>query len=202
MDRIKILEIKKLFKELDYVQSDFEYRSEIICDADKNFLNGVNNFLDNNPELKELYNSKVDERINQFIQTDSYEPIYESNEEDLEKFEEIIELKSPKLKRLYREIVKITHPDKSDSKLNNEIYIKATDYYNNNDKIGIYKIANDLDIDYDVDYDDNVEIKKRIDDLKDRIVFLESTFTYQWIKIDDEIAKNEMMINFIKMRIQ
>jgi hypothetical protein len=30
MDKIKLLEIKKLFKELDYIESDYEYRNEII----------------------------------------------------------------------------------------------------------------------------------------------------------------------------
>lgn len=201
MDRIKLLEIKKLFKELDYVQSDFEYRSEIISEADTNFLNGVNNFLDGHPELKELYESKVNERINQFIHTDSYEPI-EQTQDDYEELEIVLDDKSPKVKKLYREIVKITHPDKSDKKSHNDIYIKATEYYDMNDKIGIYKICTELDIDYDIEYEDNIEIQKRIDDLKGRITFLESTFTYQWIRIDDELQKNEMMINFIKMRIQ
>ena len=201
MDRIKLLEIKKLFKELDYVQSDFEYRSEIISEADTNFLNGVNNFLDGHPELKELYESKVNERINQFIHTDSYEPI-EQTQDNYEELEIVLDDKSPKVKKLYREIVKITHPDKSDKKSHNDIYIKATEYYDMNDKIGIYKICTELDIDYDIEYEDNIEIQKRIDDLKGRITFLESTFTYQWIRIDDELQKNEMMINFIKMRIQ
>ena len=201
MDRIKLLEIKKLFKELDYVQSDFEYRSEIISEADTNFLNGVNNFLDGHPELKELYESKVNERINQFIHTDYYEPI-EQTQDDYEELEIVLDDKSPKVKKLYREIVKITHPDKSDKKSHNDIYIKATEYYDMNDKIGIYKICTELDIDYDIEYEDNIEIQKRIDDLKGRITFLESTFTYQWIRIDDELQKNEMMINFIKMRIQ
>ena len=202
MDRIKLLEIKKLFKELDYVQSDFEYRSEIISEADTNFLNGVNSFLDGHPELKELYESKVNERINQFIHTKSYEPIIEQPQDDFEEEEIFIDDKSPKVKKLYREIVKITHPDKSDKKSHNDIYVKATEYYNMNDKIGIYKICTELDIDYDIEYEDNIEIQRRIDDLKGRITFLESTFTYQWIRIDDEIQKNEMMINFIKMRIQ
>ena len=202
MDRIKLLEIKKLFKELDYVQSDFEYRSEIISEADTNFLNDVNSFLDGHPELKELYESKVNERINQFIHTESYEPITEQPQDDFEEEEIFIDDKSPKVKKLYREIVKITHPDKSDKKSHNDIYVKATEYYNMNDKIGIYKICTELDIDYDIEYEDNIEIQRRIDDLKGRITFLESTFTYQWIRIDDEIQKNEMMINFIKTRLQ
>jgi hypothetical protein len=60
----------------------------------------------------------------------------------------------------------------------------------------------DPDIDYDIDSEDNIEIQTRIDNFKGRITFLESTFTYQWIRIDDELQRNEMMINFIKMRIQ
>lgn len=202
MDRIKLLEIKKLFKELDYVQSDFEYRSEIISEADTNFLNVVNSFLDGHPELKELYESKVNDRINQFISTESYEPINEQSQNYFEQDEIFIDDKSPKVKKIYREIVKITHPDKSNKKSHNDIYVKATEYYNMNDKISLYKLATELDIDYDIEYDDNIEIQRRIDEFKGRINFLESTFTYQWIRIDDEIQKNEMMINFIKMRIQ
>lgn len=202
MDRIKLLEIKKLFKELDYVQSDFEYRSEIISEADTNFLNVVNSFLDGHPELKELYESKVNDRINQFISTESYEPINEQSQNYFEEDEIFIDDKSPKVKKIYREIVKITHPDKSNKKSHNDIYLKATEYYNMNDKISLYKSATELDIDYDIEYDDNIEIQRRIDEFKGRINFLESTFTYQWIRIDDEIQKNEMMINFIKMRIQ
>ncbi len=201
MNRIKLLEIKKLFKELDYIQSDFDYRSEVISEADTNFFNGVNSFLEKNPELKELYESKVSDRINSFINTESYEPIIEQTTDDFVE-EILIDDKSPKVKKLYREIVKITHPDKSDKKSHNDIYVKATEYYNMNDKISIYKICTELDIDYDIEYEDNIEIQRRIDDLKGRITFLESTFTYQWIRIDDEIQKNEMMINFIKMRIQ
>lgn len=199
MDRIKLLEIKKLFKELDYIQSDLEYRSEMISDADTNFLNDLNIFLDKYPDLKELYESKINNVMNEFIASESCE---EKQEDSFDEQKKLRDDKSPKVKKLYREIAKITHPDKSDVKSHNDIYIKATEYYDMNDKIGIYKIATELDIDYDIEYEENIEIQTRIDELKNRITFLESTFTYQWIIIDDEIQKNEIMINFIKMRIQ
>jgi hypothetical protein len=199
MDRIKLLEIKKLFKELDYIQSDLEYRSEMISDADTNFLNDLNIFLDKYPDLKELYESKINNVMNSFIASESCE---EKQEDSFDEQKKLRDDKSPKVKKLYREIAKITHPDKSDVKSHNDIYIKATEYYDMNDKIGIYKIATELDIDYDIEYEENIEIQTRIDELKNRITFLESTFTYQWIIIDDEIQKNEIMINFIKMRIQ
>jgi hypothetical protein len=205
MDKIKLLEIKKLFKELDYVQSDFEYRSEIISEADTEFINSVNCFLDGEPELKELYESKVTEIINQNIIINSYEPSLEQTEKTENDFEEpeiFVDDKSPKVKKLYREIVKLTHPDKSDKKSHNDIYVKATEYYDMNDKISLYKICNELDIDYDVDSEDNIEIQTRIETFKGRINFLETTFTYQWHKMNDETMKNEMMIGYIKMRVQ
>jgi hypothetical protein len=200
MDRIKLLEIKKLFKELDYVQSDFEYRSEIISDADTNFLNGVNNFLDGHPELKELYESKVNERVNQFIHTESYEPIKQT-EDDYEEFEIVLDDKSPKVKKLYREIVKITHPDKSDKKSHNDIYIKATEYYDMNDKIGMYQICYQLGLENRIEYDDKIEIENKIDNLKSKILFLTNTLSYKWHISNDINIKNKLLLSFIENRI-
>lgn len=201
MDRIKLLEIKKLFKELDYVQSDFEYRSEIISEADTNFLNGVNSFLDGHPELKELYESKVNERVNQFIHTESYEPITEQPQDDFEEEEIFIVDKSPKVKKLYREIVKITHPDKSDNKSHNDIYVKATQYYDMNDKIGIYKICYQIGLESRIDYEDKVEIQNEVNNLKNKILFITNTLSYKWYISNDINIKNKLLLSFIESRI-
>ena len=67
MDRLKILQLKKLLKELDFIESDFDYRSEIISDADREFIDCINNFLSENPELKEVYEKKVEESIEKSI---------------------------------------------------------------------------------------------------------------------------------------
>ena len=67
MNKVKSLEFRKLLKELDYVESDFEYRNEIISEADAQFISSINQFLQNHPELKELYDSKVTEKIEKSI---------------------------------------------------------------------------------------------------------------------------------------
>ena len=41
MHNIKKLEIKKLFKELDFLESDYEYRNEVINAVDSNFIEEV-----------------------------------------------------------------------------------------------------------------------------------------------------------------
>ena len=60
MNRLQYLQTKKLFKELDYMESDFEYRNEIISEADSEFITQVNNFLEEHPQLKEIYDEKID----------------------------------------------------------------------------------------------------------------------------------------------
>jgi len=202
MNRLQYLQTKKLFKELEYMESDFEYRNEIISEADSEFITQVNNFLDHHPELKEIYDEKIDNHIQQSIQRNT-EEVIELFESEIE--EEIIPYEDPKLpkvKKLYREIVKLTHPDKVDKKSLNDLYLSATKYYDNNDKIGIYKICTELDIDYDLDDDDNQIIESKIEDLKRRIQFLESTFTWQWINTNGDKEKTEMLINYIRMRLQ
>lgn len=201
MNRLQYLQTKKLFKELEYMESDFEYRNEIISEADSEFITKINNFLEEHPQLKEIYDEKIDTHIQQSILRNTEEVIELFEEEEvIEK--EIIETKLPKVKKLYREIVKLTHPDKVDQKGLNDLYLVATKYYDNNDKIGLYKVCTELDIDYDLDDEDNQIIESKINDLKRRIEFLESTFTWQWINTTGEKEKLEMMIQFIRMRLQ
>ena len=203
MNRLQYLQTKKLFKELEYMESDFEYRNEIISEADSEFITEVNNFLDNHPELKEIYDEKIDNHIQKSILRNTEEVIELFEIEPIE--EETITYEDPKLpkvKKLYREIVKLTHPDKVDKKSLNDLYLSATKYYDNNDKIGIYKICTELDIDYDLDDEDNQIIESKIEDLKRRIQFLESTFTWQWINTNGDKEKTEMLLNYIKIRLQ
>lgn len=203
MNRLQYLQTKKLFKELEYMESDFEYRNEIISEADSEFITEVNNFLDNHPELKEIYDEKIDNHIQQSILRNTEEVIELFESESIE--EETITYEDPKLpkvKKLYREIVKLTHPDKVDKKSLNDLYLSATKYYDNNDKIGIYKICTELDIDYDLDEEDNQIIESKIEDLKRRITFLESTFTWQWINTNGDKEKTEMLLSYIKLRLQ
>ena len=201
MNRLQFLQTKKLFKELEYMESDFEYRTEIISEADSEFISKVNNFLEEHPKLKEIYDDKIDTHIQKNILKNT-EEVIELFEEEVIEQEIFEEVKLPKVKKLYREIVKLTHPDKVDLKSLNDLYLTATKYYDNNDKIGLYKVCTELDIDYDLDDDDNQIIESKIDDLKRRIEFLESTFTWQWINTDGEKEKLEMMIQFIRMRLQ
>jgi hypothetical protein len=216
MNKVKSLEFKKLFKELEFIESDFEYRNEIISEADSQFINSINQFLENHPELKEIYDNKVTEKINQSIKKkeeseekndDSISDDTENSEdesEDIEKVEE--ETKDRKsvseIKRLYREIVKLTHPDKVKNKKLNEMYLKATKYYDDNNKIGIYAVCNELSIQYEIKTEDIQLIYDEIKRLQQKINFLESTYTWKWYNCEDEEQKSQILLNYIKLKIK
>lgn len=207
MSKLKSLQVKRLLKELDYIQSELEYRNELITEADAQFMKYINQFLDENPELKKIYSSKIDDRIDQIIkrkieQSDEIEVEQNSsNSQEVETEEQNQIIVSPKIKNLYREIVKITHPDVIRKKNMNDIYIMATRLYTLNDKIGIYKICSELNIDYDLDLGDEVEISNRITESKERLFFLESTLTWRWFNTEDDTQRKLIMLDYIKQRI-
>ena len=215
MSRIKNLQISKLLKELDFIQSDFDYRNEVVNEADTLFIESINDFLDKNPELKEVYDNKITEKINNSIKN-AEESINEAfnieeseNEKDIKEDEidespESIKQKEviSAIKKLYREIVKLTHPDKvKDTKLNN-LYLKATEYYDEGNKIGIYAVCNELNISYEISDDDINLIYDEIKKYQQKINFIESTYTWKWYNCQNPSEKDQIMINYIKMRIK
>lgn len=198
MNRIKYLQTKKLLKELEWVESDYEWRNEIVCEADSEFINKINLFLEDHPDLKNIYDNKVNEQINRNIQRNIEQEIDNCSIPD----EEIITVtKSAKVKKLYRDIVKVTHPDVTEQKSLNDYYIQATTYYDMDDKIGIFKICNELNIEYDIEDNEIELIESRINDLKTKISFLENTFSWRWLNIEDDKEKNEILLQYIKMRL-
>ena len=63
MLNLKKLEVNRLIKELEYVKSDYEFKSEVLKEADILFLNGVDDLLNRNSELKSIYNDRVEKKI-------------------------------------------------------------------------------------------------------------------------------------------
>lgn len=208
MSKLKQLEIKKLMKELDFIESDFNYKNEIVQEADSNFINSVNSLLEQHPLLKEVFDKKIngkiesifqqkDEEIKEKIETE--ENINESfNFEDDVIVRKVID---KKVKKLYREIAKVTHPDIIINKKLNDLYLKATRFYNDNDITGTYSVCDELDIDYEPEDSDNQIISEKIISLKSRISFMESTLTWVWYHSTDETEKEQLILRYIKNQL-
>lgn len=206
MSKLKSLQVKRLLKELDYIESELEYRHELVSEADNQFMIYISEFLEENPELKKLYTSRIDARVEQIINkkieksSDELDDNSSVSQEIEENSENQIIVPS-KIKSLYREIVKLTHPDIIKRKNMNDIYINATKYYTLNDKVGIFKICDELNIDYDLDDEDVVEISDKINLTKEKLFFLESTLTWKWFNTDDDLQRKIIMVDYIKQRL-
>lgn len=204
---LKKLEINRLIKEFEYIKSDYEYKSEVIKEADSKFLESVDKILNINDELKSIYKEKVDIKLNNIIERKSENIHNEKDESKINSnvafFEETsnqTDFKSNKIKRLFYQIAKLTHPDKIDQERLNTLYIEASKYYEISDIIGIYKICDELFINYDIEQSDIELIRDNINDLKERISFIENTFSWKWYNSETNI-KNKMALKYIRKQI-
>lgn len=214
MNKIKQLEIRKLLRELDFIESDFIYKNELVQEADNNFIRSVNDLLVKHPELKDIFDKKISSKIeNVFRKREEIIKEISDSEEKQPSLDEFIgdiidqnsfvkiETEISKIKKLYREIVKKTHPDKVSNKKLNEIYLKSTFFYESNDIAGIYSLCDELDIEYEVDEKDNKMIVDKINSLKSRISFMESTITWRWFHSEDEKEKEQLLLRYIENQL-
>jgi hypothetical protein len=192
MASLKFLELQRLLKELQFVESDYLYQSELIRQTDRIFLENVNSLLDRFPELKKLWIQKQEKYyIQSEISFDS-----ENNKETVT--ESIVDVN---VKRLYREIVKNTHPDKIKNTKLNELYIEATYAYETSDLITLYRVSSELLINLELGDDDLFKIRDKINQYKSQIFFLESTYTFKWLKSSDD-EKDKIILKFIENKIK
>jgi len=193
---LKKLEVVKLIRELDFVESEFNYKSEMLKEIDYEFKKEVENVLSLNSELKDVFTKCVDDfnREKTKVLNERYENI------DMLEEVETIE-KNPKVKTLYRVIAKTTHPDKVNDDNLKELYLEATKAYENNNLLPIISICDKLKIPYEVDEEEYDFIKEQIESIKKRTNFLESTYTWQWYVRPHIDEKNQVVLNFIKAQM-
>jgi hypothetical protein len=200
MNNLQKLESKRLLKELGFYESDLEYKSELVNHVETTFIQSVNDYLEEHPTLKDAFDDKINKRIEETVNKN-----ISSEYTNKVIFDEDVELDSkvenPKMKKLYREIVKQTHPDKIKNEKLNNLYIEAGKSYENNDLFNIYSICDELGIIYELDESENYIIKDKIKSLQDKINFIQSTFTWQWYYSEEEIEKNNIIKEYVKKQI-
>lgn len=185
MNHLKYLEFQKLIKELQFIESNYIYQSEIIRISDIEFLRSVQDLLETYPDLKTIY----DERQ------------YLISEADIQPYQEAEVEHLPSIKKIYRDIVKNTHPDKVGSDKLNNLYIEATEAYEQNDIITLYRVCSDLNIKFDLTDDFFEKVQEKIDIFKQKIFFLEKTYTYRWLKSKSDNDRNKVILEYIKNQL-
>jgi 6-pyruvoyl-tetrahydropterin synthase len=198
MNRLSQLEAKKLLRELEYLNSDLEYKREVVADADGRFLTSVNDFLGHHKELKaafdEVINKRIEKSISISIEERTTSPVMT---EEVERSEV-----DPKVKRLYREIAKLTHPDKVVDVRMNDLYLEAGKSYKDEDVIGLFSVCEKIGIDYDVEESDLMQIRSKIQSAKGRIDLLESTATWVWNSTEDERVRRDIVVSYVGAQLR
>jgi hypothetical protein len=194
MNQLKYLEFQKLMKELQFVESDFQYRSEVMRVSDIEFFKSVDTILNQFPQLKEIYNQKQDDQLKKIINNQINESI------EVKDVVESPKLELPEAKKLYRDIAKVTHPDKIQNHKLNELYLEATEAYESNDLVTLYKVCTELKIDFELPEDFISRIKTKIDSYRQQVSYFENTYTYKWINSNDS-ERNKIVVEFIRSRV-
>lgn len=196
MRDLKQLERKKLLKEIEYVKADLEWKSGLVYEADAEFMKSLGEMLEANPRLKELFDKTVGRKIEQMVAKRAEETAPADSDDFPEETDSDL-----KLKRAYRDIAKKTHPDRIADKSLNDIYIQAGSMYEEKDVVGIMTICESLGIEYEVGEEESELLKSQLSGMKERILFMESTFSWKWYHEEDRAARSKMLLDYVKSKI-
>lgn len=184
-EKIHELHINKIIQEYSYLKSDEDFKKEVISTKQSEFLKIINQTLQTYPpdQIK-----KHDENQG---------PPVENKKPGID-IDEIPNNTKVKAKNVYRDIVKLTHPDKVDDQELNELYIVAKDAYEVYDLFELYFIARSLNIKLKLTFDEMDTLNKLIDLKKQNIKSLESSYVWLWINGSSEDEKTRIVNQFIQ----
>ena len=214
--------LKKTLKNAEFVHADLEYHQELFAEAKVEFNEEITRLLKKLPpeeqvRLQEIVERKISEEIAQRAaasakkeETEEEAPkVTESNCMDLittdidpedERPEEKIDLEKSKLvelKRLFRKIAELTHPDKlaasgfskQEVARLEKIFKRALGAYNDDNWYVVYSIAMELQIPLEVESEDYIDwIDGDIRKTLSNISRIGNTVAWMWY-VGDEASK-------------
>lgn len=192
MEKLRKLEIIKLLKELEFIESDLNLKMETIKEIDDKFNSEIESFINDHPKLKHLLDEKKEYELK--YNTEKVENDAQINDDEI-----VTEVKNKKVKALYRNIAKLIHPDKIGDQNLKDIFIQAKKAYDDNSLLPIISLCDRLNVPYDLDEDEVKLLIGQIDNYKKRLKFLESTYTWQWFVKPEK--KEEIFLSFIKSQL-
>lgn len=188
-DRLFELEIKKILQEYKLLLIDEEYKNEMISLSKGDFMKEINRKggFDPEPEVPK-----------EEVPVEDLDRVEEEVPEDDEKTSFIKE----GMKTLYRQIVKLTHPDKTMHKNNkkelNELYMRSKKAMDSLDVYELLTICDRLDIKYDIDINQKDILEENLEKKKSQLKSLEESFIWLWIKAQTDIEKDIIVDLFLQ----
>jgi hypothetical protein len=208
MANIQSLEVKMLIHKLDSIKKEMEFKNEKLEYVNDLFMKEITvndePIIEDEPIVEE--NIPVEEnKINEEVNSDSSEQSKEEVvNEVLESVKNKIEL-PPDIKKLYRKITTLTHPDKledSDSLKTEKLkmYLEATTAANKNNIAAILLIGYKLGLEIDVVENYTEYINREINNLSLHLNSIEYTNSWIWYHTQNESLK-KIMIERIRVQM-
>ena len=195
-DRLLELEIKKILQEYKLLLIDEEYKNEMISINKGDFLKEINKKGGFPPEPEPTEPEPTEPNIPE-EETDKVDDV----EEDIEVDEKTSFIKEG-MKKLYRQIVKLTHPDKTMHKNNkkelSDLYIRSKKAMSEMDVYELLTICDKLDIKYNIDINQKDILEENLLKKKEQLKSLEVSFIWLWIKAATDIEKESIVDLFIQ----
>jgi hypothetical protein len=189
-DKLKQLEIKKLLTEYDYLIIDEEIKTEILDEFLPIFTEEVRDLTKEIEGEKEEIGKK--EKNIKLKEGDNKEKKIDKVIED----ELLPKETRDRIKKLFREIVKKTHPDKVNSEDLIEIYINAKDAYEANDILKLAYYANKLDIKVELSDLEIELLKDLISFKKEELSEIEKSWVWKWYNCKTTAEKDAIIKMF------
>ena len=184
MNKLKQLELKRIVREYSLVKTNDEYVSEIISVNTPDFLKQINDYMKDS-------NIVVDDSKNEPKNNEKKkDPIYN--------LAEFTESTKAKMKKIYRDIVKLTHPDKVSDERLNAVYIEAKDAYYHNDIMELFYICDSLKIEVEIEESDIVTFNRIVEEKKKRSKSMEQSYLWLWVIAPTEEEKLSIVELFVK----
>ena len=188
-DRLKQLEIKKLHTEYDYLNIDGEIKQEIIDKYKPVFMEDLKEYDD--PNKEKTVEENVGEPMNM-----------EKVVEKLIKDEDLSDHTKKRMKKMFRDVMKKTHPDKVKSEELVEIYIKSKEAYELNDLLSLSHYANKLNIEVRLNVVEIKILKDLLSKKKESLEVIESSWLWLWYNSKTKEAKTKVVELYYEKHIK
>jgi hypothetical protein len=183
MKKLKDLELRKLILELELLEMDEKYNLEFV----DNYRPLFNEHLRKvSPDFKEPTPTPPPTEGEEPTPPQET-PVFQVDEEELKK-----------IKKIYKEISKICHPDKTSDINLNEMYIQAKLLYEKNDLLGLITVAQKLSLNFEIEENDVSILKRTLADKKSKLLKIEGTFLWLWANSSTEEEKESIIKMYVE----
>lgn len=205
--------IKLLINEFEFLNKQENEVKELFDESQREFAKDINNFLVENglkkeeDKKKEEIKKKEEEKTSKEDEKKEEGKTSEEKSEEIKdkKKEEVKKVSAPKrYKKMFRQIVSLTHPDKLKKDISEEekkdliaIYENTVDNYNDGNYTPLLLNAKKLDIEIGEEFFGDLKtIKNSIDEKNKNISNLQKTFAWIYYNDIEEDEKEDFLKDY------